>query len=283
VRLEKDWLDTAELTHFWGVNRSKLGAWRKEGYLQGSSRGSGRAHTYSFAAIHSVHMRGLDPQQAHLATRLPSVEKMVRHTIASGRSAIMTTVQVRAEFEIEIGNLLRERRRGRLIGFLMPTGSEYYYPRIEIERYARVNGIGRRIYTAPRGVPENIVKRVLGISVDSLITMSRGTDSVLVRESNLLKGGGMRVTTESFFQYLETYLNRRPDGTLYLPPVAWCVLRLTRNDPLVSLTKVIRQSRRIHATVHAAIQQGELPCLWTPGGEARIPQHAVSDWIAKTS
>jgi len=277
----KDRLTTEELAALWGYSLSSLTLWRQQGKLiEDGGTGSGRTpYYYCYPTIDKLHIQGLGEERQHLAPLIPSVAELVRYARETGKPALMASAEVMNELGITESRLRKDTTDGYIVAIQLPGSRKWLYPATGVVTYSERFAVGKSLWR-PAGVTSDIVTLIIGLDINTLRAYCNGEKPELLRVTDVNNPGELIVTHQSLHQYLDRHLHVTHTGKPLLTPREWWLLRLLNKDALLSIRQIMDLYRLGRAKVTDAVNNGELPCLWTPGGVARIPAHAVEIWAA---
>lgn len=242
--------------------------------------GTGRApFRYYYTTIDRIHQLALAAQPVNRSrplSHIPTVRELMDYTWEKGRPALMTTSEVMTYLRLPKQTIHDLVATGVIVGF-QPLGSGLWlFPATLINEYKRKHGLPDNVPL--RGLTREYVTMLTGLSAWSIAAYSSG-DAPMFQPTRDARHRNKRVVThKSVLDYIGRQLARDPDGISHFSRSQWCIMRSTHRDELLSLERAARARYTSTGRVMAAINQGVLPCLWTPGGAARIPKHAVEAW-----
>lgn len=270
--VDEDGVTNPDLAKLWRCHTNQLTIWRGAGLLPVSDKRY-RWYWYTFASLDQVVRQSLGEKFVHLAHGIPQMRTLWYFAQTTGRPATLSTTEAARDLNLDSSTLLRHTYSGEMPGFRLPSGT-WRYPTFYIEACVAIRRRAERTQLGPK-VPQAIAQLLLGINPVTIKHYTAASPPLL----ECVEGSRpFTITLSSVLAYLETWLVRNADGTPFITPMDWSTMRLTHRDKLLSLNQVIRSCRTHHRVVNAAIMQGDLVCLRTPGGELRIPEHAVNEW-----
>jgi len=259
-----------ELAEFWRMDRTTLSTWHTHGVLTSDGRdGEGKrdTHWYLYSTITGLHRKGLHNKKA----TIPAVSALLRYEAETGKPSLLTTAEVATRLDVSQDAVFGEIYAGALVAFKLPGDGRWRVPVQSLAAYQ----------TTPDTVRRETVAKIIGVREDTVSVMMAANPPLLERVTVRLSGKHPQVSTQSLLAFIDAHLVHDEAGESFLTAQEWWKMReLYEFEELLSLDQIKARFHTHYRVMQRLIKNGEFPCLYTTGGQARIPLHAVQTWNA---
>lgn len=253
-------LYTHEVVRLWNVSPDTVANWLRRGWLASKPRGEpGSRILYTFAQLDALHHERLAPGYS---TFPPAVE-LWQMLVATNEPVLVTVAAAMAMLYQAENTVTCNIHRGRLVA-------------VKFERQWRIPVTAIRGFNDIAGTVDiPTARRIVGINRIMLLTLSSGSNPV-IRRASIKPDRFVLLDKASFMDFLSgLVVNCTADEW-------WRLREEYAFDPLLSALAVRTKFGISQYEISRRLQpgQGNWQHLRTPGGDCRVPEHIVREWLA---
>ena len=200
----------------------------------------------------------------------PTVAKLLQLQEELGGAVLLTVAETAQRLGLSNTAIADHVRRGNIVAVrLLDKHLRIAVPSLAAYQLERA---ARDLYDVQE------IAKITGLCDETVLDMTTGAHPLLPRAYDVPRGKKVRVANSTLIAYLDEHL---ATGTAQ----DWLAMQaMSGFGPLVTEYVAERTYHIPPADIKAEIENGGLPCLYTPSTikpQSRIPLHAVQRWLAR--